>query len=77
MSNRGNGPSETIRPSRGGFTKLVLFATGFCAMASEVVWTRDFTPVLKTQVYSFALIVLTYLAGDVPWIRAVSPSPGQ
>ena len=27
----------------------------------EVVWTRAFTPVLKTQVYSFALILFTYL----------------
>jgi spermidine synthase len=27
----------------------------------EVVWTRAFTPILKTQVYSFALIVFTYL----------------
>jgi spermidine synthase len=38
-----------------------LFSTGFVAMAMEVVWTRAFTPVLKTQVYSFALIVFTYL----------------
>jgi spermidine synthase len=30
-------------------------------MAMEVVWTRAFTPVLKTQVYSFALIVFVYL----------------
>jgi len=30
-------------------------------MAMEVVWTRAFTPVLKTQVYSFALVVFTYL----------------
>jgi predicted membrane-bound spermidine synthase len=39
----------------------VLFCTGFSAMAMEVVWTRLFTPVLKTQVYSFALVVFTYL----------------
>lgn len=39
----------------------ILFSTGFCAMAMEVVWTRAFTPVLKTQVYSFAMIVFTYL----------------
>ncbi|MES1181028.1 MAG: hypothetical protein ABUL66_04110, partial [Verrucomicrobiota bacterium] len=45
----------------GRMTKLILFSTGFMAMAMEVVWTRAFTPVLKTQVYSFALIVLTYL----------------
>ncbi len=42
-------------------TRLILFSTGFAAMAMEVVWTRAFTPVLKTQVYSFALIVFTYL----------------
>ena len=39
----------------------ILFATGFCAMAMEVIWYRAFTPVLKTQVYSFALIVFAYL----------------
>jgi spermidine synthase len=39
----------------------ILFATGFSAMAMEVVWTRAFTPILKTQVYSFAMIVFTYL----------------
>jgi spermidine synthase len=41
--------------------KAILFSTGFSAMAMEVVWTRAFTPVLKTQVYSFALILFTYL----------------
>jgi spermidine synthase len=44
------------------FIRWILFSTGFCAMAMEVTWTRAFTPVLKTQVYSFALIVFTYLA---------------
>ncbi len=39
----------------------ILFSTGFSAMAMEVVWTRAFIPVLRTQVYSFALIVFTYL----------------
>ena len=41
--------------------KWILFSTGFIAMAMEVVWCRAFTPVLKTQVYSFALIVFAYL----------------
>ena len=41
--------------------KCILFTTGFVAMAMEVVWTRAFTPVLKTQVYSFALVIFTYL----------------
>jgi spermidine synthase len=39
----------------------ILFSTGFSAMAMEMVWMRAFTPVLRTQVYSFALIVFTYL----------------
>lgn len=41
--------------------KLILFSTGFCAMAMEVVWVRSFTPILQTQVYAFALILFTYL----------------
>ena len=45
----------------GGMIKWILFSTGFMAMAMEVVWTRAFIPVLKTQVYSFAMIVFTYL----------------
>jgi predicted membrane-bound spermidine synthase len=44
-----------------GLLLWVLFLTGFSTMAMEVVWTRAFTPILKTQVYSFALIVFTYL----------------
>jgi spermidine synthase len=55
--------AELLRPQarHGRMTKMILFSTGFVAMAMEVVWTRAFTPVLKTQVYSFALIVFTYL----------------
>jgi spermidine synthase len=52
-------PLPYLAPSR--LIRWILFSTGFCAMAMEVVWTRAFTPVLKTQVYSFALIVFTYL----------------
>ena len=53
-------PPQTDR-LLGGKIKWILFSTGFMAMAMEVVWTRAFTPVLKTQVYSFAMIVFTYL----------------
>jgi spermidine synthase len=55
--------AESSRPQihDGRMIKMILFSTGFVAMAMEVVWTRAFTPVLKTQVYSFALIVFTYL----------------
>jgi spermidine synthase len=41
--------------------KLILFSTGFASMAMEVVWSRAFTPTLKTQVYSFAMVVFSYL----------------
>ncbi len=56
-------PAASVRNSAntGGLIKWILFSTGFVAMAMEVVWTRAFTPVLKTQVYSFAMIVFTYL----------------
>ncbi len=46
---------------RGRMLKWILFSTGFIAMAMEVVWTRAFIPVLTTQVYSFAMIIFTYL----------------
>jgi predicted membrane-bound spermidine synthase len=52
----------TATPARGEAGSLpILFITGFCSMAMEVVWTRAFTPVIKTQVYSFALILFSYL----------------
>jgi len=41
--------------------KWILFTTGFVSMAMEVVWVRAFAPVLKTQVYSFAIVVAAYL----------------
>jgi spermidine synthase len=57
-------PAESVSvPDELGasLTRGLLFLTGFAAMAMEVVWTRAFCPVLKTQVYSFALILFTYL----------------
>jgi predicted membrane-bound spermidine synthase len=42
-------------------TKWILFSTGLIAMAMEVVWSRAFTQVLRTQVYSFASVVFMYL----------------
>jgi predicted membrane-bound spermidine synthase len=50
-------PAGAVAP----FIKLILFSTGFISMAMEVVWSRAFTVVLKTQVYSFAAIVFVYL----------------
>lgn len=40
---------------------LTLFLTGFVAMALEVAWVRAFTPVLRTTIYSFALLLVVYL----------------
>ncbi|HZF00929.1 MAG TPA: hypothetical protein VE344_03440 [Methylomirabilota bacterium] len=54
-------PLATANISEAQSNKVILFSTGFIAMAMEVVWSRAFAPVLKTQVYSFALIVFTYL----------------
>ena len=39
----------------------ILFVTGFSSMGMEVVWTRAFTPVLGTYVYSFAGLLFVYL----------------
>jgi spermidine synthase len=50
-----------FREVEGRRVRWLLFSTGFCAMAMEVIWTRAFTPVLHTQVYSFASIVCAYL----------------
>ena len=47
--------------ARRSLGRWILFSTGFASMAMEVVWTRAFTPVLRTQVYSFALIIFAYL----------------
>jgi spermidine synthase len=47
--------------TRNRLVKWLLFSTGFSAMAMEVIWIRAFTPVLLTQVYSFASIVCVYL----------------
>jgi spermidine synthase len=61
--------SETATAARensgNSVAKWILFSTGFSSMAMEVVWTRLFTPVLKTQVYSFALIVGVYLGATL------------
>jgi spermidine synthase len=52
------------RPTR--WRELVLFTTGFCSLAMEVVWTRGFTIILLTTIYAFAAILATYLAAT--WV---------
>ena len=45
----------------GRLVRWLLFSTGFSALGMEVIRNRAFTPVLQTQVYSFASIVCAYL----------------
>src|SRR4029077_15786280 len=40
---------------------LLLFLTGLITMGMEVVWIRLFTPSIGPMVYSFALILASYL----------------
>jgi spermidine synthase len=40
---------------------VLLFGTGLCSMALEVVWIRQYTPYLGTVVYAFAAILGFYL----------------
>ena len=41
---------------------VLLFMTGLTSMGMEVVWIRLYTPFIGVMVYSFALILVTYLA---------------
>lgn len=74
--NRDEGAGKHVQPAtehsaqkRSPWAKVILFTTGFTSMAMEVVWTRAFTVVLKTQVYSFALLLFTYLLAT--WIGSL------
>lgn len=56
------GPRQArIAPDNAPVTLAALFITGFSSMAMEVIWTRAFTTVLGTYVYSFAALLFTYL----------------
>ena len=61
-------PSEPrLRPR---LLMLILFVTGFSSMAMEIVWTRAFTPILRTTIYSFAGLLTTYLLAT--WIGSLA-----
>lgn len=55
------GSSERLLKTRNKIPIAILFSTGFVSMALELVWTRAFTPVLGTIVYSFATLLFVYL----------------
>lgn len=54
-----------------------LFSTGLVSMAVEVVWIRQYTPLLGTMVYAFAGLLAVYLvatfAGSLGY-RALAPA---
>jgi spermidine synthase len=53
-------PATVISGSQKGILSL-LFLTGLATMGMEVVWIRLFTPSIGPMVYSFALILASYL----------------
>jgi predicted membrane-bound spermidine synthase len=60
-----NTPGENH--GNGGYSLLsILFVTGFATMCMEIIWSRNFTVVLKTVVYSYAALLTTYLMAS--WI---------
>ena len=75
----GSATSATHQPAALPAALALLFITGFASMAMEVVWVRQYTPILGTVVYSFATILGVYLfatcAGSAiyrRWARARS-----
>lgn len=59
---RSDGPGES---GDGRMTVPILFATGLCSMAMEVIWIRLFTPLYGPFAYSFASILAFYLVGTM------------
>lgn len=47
------------------WTAAILFYTGFFSMASEVAWTRAFTPIVQTTIYAFAFLLAVYLVATM------------
>lgn len=56
-------PIRATQPeSRNGLLAL-LFISGAASLGMEVVWLRQFAPLLGTLVYSFAALLVAYLSG--------------
>lgn len=53
--------SETKPVENNALLLWMLFFSGFVSMGFEVAWTRLFTPVLRTTIYSFAALLSVYL----------------
>ena len=71
--------SGTTPAQSSGWAQAVLFITGFSSVGMEVCWARDFTFVLLTTIYAFALILATYLiatyVGSSIYRDAISRNP--
>lgn len=50
------------------FIFIISFITGFTTLALEIIWTRAYSPVLGTMVYSFAFLLAGYLLAT--WLGA-------
>ncbi len=53
--------NEPEMASKAPHIGLLAFASGFTALALEVLWTRMFSQVLHNSVYSFSAILTTFL----------------
>ncbi len=60
--------TETVSGTKFIFLTL-LFINGFASMAFEVIWTRMFTVIISTEVYSFAFLLFIYLLAT--WVGVV------
>lgn len=75
--------TTTTGPAVVSSAKLILsmlFLTGLVSLAMEVVWIRQFTPYIGTEVYAFAAILGSYLVGTCAgsrvyrkWLQRHSP----
>jgi len=54
-------PAAEAKPSGEAFILPLLFFTGLSSLGMEVVWTRQFVPLLGPVVYCFATILTVYL----------------
>lgn len=83
-------PATALAPADGGRERRAegagprilgaLVVTGLISMAMEVVWIRQFTPYLGTEVYAFAALLAIYLAATFlgsrayrRWLRSHAP----
>ncbi len=61
-----DGPDRPSLPPRGGrpvprWVALVAFSSGAATLAVEILWTRAFAQVLQNSVYTYALVLTTFL----------------